>query len=645
MILTDKVRKFFHSISTCKRSDRWTHINEYHVYILNGEQREALYNLNPPPGCFRNLQERNIQIDDETGETEEYSRLVIDLDLEQSDENAPFDVIRRVGELLHDRLRDTLYVAVLQKGIRYHIHFLNLLLYNCLDLKNELKRICPKEYAIDAKAGESHFLMYGAVKLGCDTGQFYKVHKLVVFDKTKQMVVMDSSDANESPRWTYDVNNWFRILSLQRPLDTLDQIATYCEQQSTVASVDATRRRKRSSAGAVKTNKSNKKRRDDAAATERGPDVGDNKLCLSYKYSVKRLQARLLEDLVLMLDEEYAVDYNLWVKTGFVIANLFPDSMGFDLFVAHSKRCSEKFDYHEVEDKWKHIVESSSRGVHRAYPHHLISPPDKKVAALGHQLIYTREDVSTQLQLIAKYIVQTNFFIQTDHPQYPGVKLLYLYDDDEGHYRVCERVNMQKWLIGVREAIFLVQIVRFAEGVVIERLERISAALKCLLNTRVDELWEYMLSSAPYRSTTWSSHPTAQTPLDQRLYMAFPNRQVFDFHAAKFRRWSPKYFVRSINKCDPFDTDEELHRVAIRLFTDWFPDEEMRSWMVDWMLTLLVPGNNIDRGIYILYGPRGNGKSLFLRLLAHLFDAPSLSIILQGEVLQRGSMKSPISAQ
>lgn len=164
MFLTDRVRRFFRSIPVCQRNDFWTHINESNLYILNDEQREALYKLNPPPGCFRNLQERNIQIDRETGEIEPFARLVIDLDLDQPDENAPLDVVRRVGELLHDRLRDTLYVAILQKGIRYHVHFLNLLLYNCLELKNELKRICPEEYAIDARAGESHFLMYGSVK-------------------------------------------------------------------------------------------------------------------------------------------------------------------------------------------------------------------------------------------------------------------------------------------------------------------------------------------------------------------------------------------------------------------------------------------------------------------------------------------------
>lgn len=624
IVVNTKLRDFFEStMARVGNGKAWTHQYLNQNYFLVEEKYKMLIQLNPKAGTFSNLEEKNMQRVIEDNGSDNFLRAVIDLDTDKdvkTDKNLPKRVLEGIVSYMEQKKYEfKLFGVVMYCEPRFHIHILNLCFRTkqSLNLFNQTLKQITDIKAIDVSAGTSHMLMHGSLKQRSNNMRMkcYEPYKYFIIDtiRLSENKLHLEKRASQLGDWPYtDKNtNLFGLLSLQRKRDAFD---LYFESEQTDG--------KQLERCVVRTLVPTDRKRKIEASEDASDSATRKKKVPKIKESEPKNE--FLTEYIMKLAAEHADDYNDWVKVGFALANYLGEG-GFSLFKSFSK-ASKKYDSREVESKWTEIlqtVESGEENRSKCLPQHLWTELSNEEENLLHEICFENYSaVTSRLKCLANYLVRYKSIVCIDHPYYVKKVQIFVYSRKLGHYVMKDHTVISEWTNEILDKIARMMMKHFSDQNIFGKLHKCWTFFCFSLNVNAQkDFWKQI---------EYAAQNTKKIKMSQ-YNICFSYGETFNFETGRLETSSPNHYCRAQNKCQIDLVKDDDKKEIVKLLFTWFPNNETRRYVVDMLRTFLLPGNHYNRGVYILYGPKGNGKSLFLKIIMGMFENEEMAFCIPSD--------------
>ncbi|KAK0093484.1 hypothetical protein PV326_013430 [Microctonus aethiopoides] len=577
----------------------WTHMYGTKKYDLSREEYHEMLSINPRPGTFTNLEERNQLYTPD----EKYSRLVIDIDSEkninienenndrdnermdslscsstfslQSSSSSSSSSLPTITPPSLSRLKNlnikkfililskelckilpaTYYGLVFKCNDRYHIHILNILCEGKEIMKNIKLQLAKHYSCIDIQGGQNHFLMHGSLKKRPNNYRNtpYLLYKVFKISPEEIIIENDTYGIKKWPQ-SYQMKNLFQLLSLRREKNDQD---ICIDKKHTEISINK-----------------QLKRKNFEMEDEKGKKITKKKclMCNTHEQG----KNKCFDNFILSVSEKYSESYSDWISIAFVIINHYGDNYrGLSLFKTFSKICISKYNSGECENKYSELLKIFDYSKSPPLVNYIQNKLTKDELNLKNIILsqINSSNFHKIVEVISQLIIKKFNIIQLDNSTTTTSNDILIYKDE-----IEEKID------------------------------------KC--NDRFAKLLMINLNSiAPKKKI--SNHA-----------LVFQHGYYYNLMDYKYYKWNKDIVATAYIESNPNETTSDDIQKITRLIESWFNnDEQTIIYIYNILLSTLVSGNHIDRAIYILYGEGRNGKSLFLKILQNLFGNNSLAIV------------------
>jgi phage/plasmid-associated DNA primase len=551
------------------------------------------------------------------------SPILIDIDLKEVDDgtddklyddNMVKEIIDTYVSVLDENLeiRPEKYCALLLEkpmrvvedgqGVKYkkngfHIHFISVAL-NKDDHKIILQKVKEESqysrYIDDVQT--KPWLIYGATKSPED----------VPYSITKAYV-SDVGDLKEEPEWTkvfighsyfeetITEDNIYDMLPNMMSVRNVDNFSlTKCENVAQVT-LDTQEERQHQQGGG------------EEEVEEQIVDGDTNHINLSDE-NISRL--------VHLLPEEYAADYNNWLKVGMILTNLSKqrddDVKEYykGMFLSFSSKCKDKYEPAQTVAKWDSLMKTNNYGKSLGVGSLIYIARTTGVLPNIKEFLFggiANSAIPTYDYTIAEAVKSTVTDLYMTHKDYGCYKFdVTVWREIQGWECVFQR-HIFEWFNGFKRHLGPVSDMEEDRQKVFKSLERkimnfsslnnIVKAMFCLyFDPNVDKLFDQQEHRIAFKNCVFDVKQWAM--IDPSPYHYFSSRIEHDYVS-----WD--------------NTPEESKEFVLDFFAKIFPDEGLRSYSVT-NLGRIITGLNKLKQFQFWTGTGNNGKSMMVTVLEQL---------------------------
>lgn len=363
----------------------------------------------------------------------------------------------------------------------------------------------------------------------------------------------------------------------------------------------------------------------------------------------KKVDSKLIEDLIGLIDNKRSNDYKCWKSFGLSIYNESNGSEeGLYLWILFSKKCKSKFDLLRCEDEWERFANSNTN------------------YSIGTIKYYAKTDSPDKYEKLMMSRLKKNCCTMTFEDYNIAKNIIY---EKWGELFKCVNIKKKEWYIYKNgtwsfdeQGTTLYKLIS-EELPNIFRKFRSEITMKLAIEEQDDirEKYEKQLKKINFMISCFCeskykpgllkecSHifydKNFIDKLDKNKYLIAFKNGTYDLKEFKLRDGEPTDYLSfklpiNYKKCDSVDM------VKIdRFFETLFPNKDYKKYMLNFLSTMYV-GGNMNKIALFLTGSGGNGKSQFIKLLTKMLGMYYKKIELSSFVVgkrQAGSTNAGLS--